>query len=645
MSIFNDNKDLYPTPVDVLEKMVKNEILVGKIIFDPSCGTGNILDFAKLQGAQEVLGCEIDERLRKIVQSKCKLIGSDFLKVRAEEVSHIDMIIMNPPFSADEDHILHAINIAPANCRILALCNWNTVNYRSYKGEGTQKQIELKRTINQYNGEISNLADCFSYAERKTAVDIGFIKLTKTGQTKDTEFDGFYMDEEPEDIQQSGLVKHNFVRETVNCYVSAVKKFEEVASAGSEIYRLTKGFFNGSFGFTCYNKQGNTQITLNKDDFKRELQKQAWTYIFNKLDMTEYVTQKLKEELNRFVEKQQQYPFTMKNVYNMIRIVILTHASRMDAALVESFDNVTKYHHENRYGLPGWKTNDVYLLGKKFVVPDMCPKEKYNDGNKISTLWGRNFDMIEDFVKGLCYITNSNYKKIINLDTFLRHEIIIEHNTGFEVFKDYEEARHGTATKKYQQLYEEGKYPVMHKQEKVYGGSYDWGFFKIKVYQKGTIHFEFKDENIWILFNKHIARIKGFVLPEQTKKGAKKEKEHAKEQKKVNEEMGEFTLTKKRNPTNPEPATTIEPEPVVQPTPATKPTDDDMLKRIKDLDANQVISDFEEEGKRVAQQRKEQEELAKEAVKAESEKPGTLQIRMPIKADLPMLELNFDLTI
>ena len=38
------------------------------------------------------------------------------------------------------------------------------------------------------------------------------------------------------------------------------------------------------------------------------------------------------------------------------------------------------------------------------------------------------------------------------------------------------------------------------------------GFFRIRGYKKGTMHFEFLDEDVWNKFNYEVARIKGWQL-------------------------------------------------------------------------------------------------------------------------------------
>ena len=174
--LFN-NQDLYPTPKDVIAQMFNyGSSPAGKIILEPSAGFGNIVDYCKINGAKEVIACEKDEKLRAIVGQKCKLIGSDFMQVTSEMVSHINMIVMNPPFSADEDHILHAFDIAPSGCEILALCNYNSINRPS-----NRKQKVFKETVQSF-GMYEYFGNCFEDAERQTGVEIGFIRLFEARQ-------------------------------------------------------------------------------------------------------------------------------------------------------------------------------------------------------------------------------------------------------------------------------------------------------------------------------------------------------------------------------------------------------------------------------------------------------------------------------
>lgn len=184
-SIFN--RDFYPTPVNVIEQMCASVDIKGKIILEPSFGSENIVNWLVEHGAKQVLGCEINDRLRAAARN-CTVIGSDFLQLTSDSVSHIDMIIMNPPFSRCEQHIMHAWEIAPPGCEIVSLCNYNMIG-RSY---GTSRSVN---SLIELYGFSDNLGDVFGEAERKTDCMIGLIYLCKNGENGE-EFAKYFTDEE-----------------------------------------------------------------------------------------------------------------------------------------------------------------------------------------------------------------------------------------------------------------------------------------------------------------------------------------------------------------------------------------------------------------------------------------------------------------
>ena len=97
MDFFKENVDFYPTPVEVIKTMLLGEDIFNKVILEPSAGKGDIVDYLKENGAGEVIACEKDETLRILLSNKCQIIENDFLSLKAEQVSHIDYIVMNPP--------------------------------------------------------------------------------------------------------------------------------------------------------------------------------------------------------------------------------------------------------------------------------------------------------------------------------------------------------------------------------------------------------------------------------------------------------------------------------------------------------------------------------------------------------------------
>lgn len=448
------NPDFYPTPVDVIEEMLFDTPIRGKVFLEPSAGKGNIVDYLKQQGAADVVACENDENLLKILQTKCNVIEKDFLKLEAHKISHINCIVMNPPFSNAATHILHAYNIAPAGCKIVSLCN-----EEMFKNSYSKQRQELKTIIENY-GSFRSLGQNFTDAERKTNVVTGLVIINKAGTNENAEFDGFFLEDE-EEVQSYGIMPYNFVRELVNRYVAAIKIFDKQLETAAEMNKLTSTFFSSTLSISV-TEEGKPKL---RNDFKKDLQKSAWNFIFEKMNMKKYSTQSLKADINKFVEEQQHIPFTMRNIYRMLDIVIGTQGQRMDKALMEAFDLITKYHHDNRFNVEGWKTNSHFLVTEKFVLP-YCAETNFRGGATI--VYGR-YDELNDITKALCYLTGKNFDEV---------------GSSWNI-NDLE-----------------------------WGEWSDYGFFEIKPYKKGTMHFKFKDEKVWHQFNQRIAKLKGYPLYE-----------------------------------------------------------------------------------------------------------------------------------
>jgi len=444
--------------------MLDGVTIQSKVILEPSAGKGDIVDYLQKHGA-EVIACEKNPDLQKIVASKCKLLSSDFLTVASSDISHIDLIVMNPPFSEDAKHIQHAFNIAPSGCKIISLCNLSTLvnTYSRLRGE-------IAALIQNY-GRWENLGDCFTQAERTTGVEVGLVILNKPGESYQAEFEGFFTEEEHEE-QANGIMPYNFVRDLVNRYVGAVKIYDEQLEAAVRMQALTDGFYSSELAFQC-TEQGKPKL---RNEYKKDLQKAAWKFIFKKMNMEKYTTKGLKDDINKFVEQQQGIPFTMRNIYKMVEVVIGTQAQRMDRALLEVFDKLTQHYHDNRYNVEGWKTNSHYLMNQKFIL-GWCAEPSYSGGMTVK--YGGHGEIVDDFQKALCYITGTDYSTVTDLWRFFHDDkhSIFEWNTW-----------------------------------------YTWGFFELKGFKKGTMHFKFKSEDVWAQFNQHIARIKGYPLFEGVKR-------------------------------------------------------------------------------------------------------------------------------
>jgi hypothetical protein len=137
--------------------------------------------------------------------------------------------------------------------------------------------------------------------------------------------------------------------------------------------------------------------------YKKELQKQAWQRIFQEMKMNKYITQGVQATMNKFVETQIHVPFTMKNIYKMLEIIVGTHGNRMNQVLVEAFENICSFAwKENCTGGEKWKTNSDYVINKRFIVPYICEfRDYFQNKNKVALSYRSYTSKIEDIQKAL----------------------------------------------------------------------------------------------------------------------------------------------------------------------------------------------------------------------------------------------------
>lgn len=415
---------------------------------------------------------------------------------------------MNPPFSADEKHILHAFEIAPDGCEIISLCNHETIGNLFSKSRKILSQL-----IKDY-GEYDNLGDVFTDADRTTGIDIGLIRLKKPESMNETDYSEFFSDEDDDpELHENGLIPYNAVRDIVQRYVGALKLYDEILENAIKMNNIISHVHSKDLVFTC-TRDG---VEVQREQFRKELQKKSWMWIFGKMNLNKISTKGLKDDINKFVEEQIHVKFTMKNIYRLIDAVIQTTSQRMDKALIEVFDKLTKYTHENRYQLDGWKTNSVYLVNEKFIIPRILPADKWGS-QQINYHYAEELD---DLCKALCYITGKNYDKMIPLNQRVRCEVFVNENGDHYVppyFYNSQQRENYITKNNISEFHEIPQY----------GEWISWNFFEVKFFKKGTGHFKFKDRDVWAKFNAEIARIKGYPLPDLTNEYVKPKRKSTK---------------------------------------------------------------------------------------------------------------------
>lgn len=182
--MFYENADFYPTPEALAARMV-DMIDTKRVHFllEPSAGKGDLVDKLKSKmrydgysnitgnhGSDVEIDCiEQDGNLQNLLKGAGKrLIFDDFLKF--ETLKKYDLILMNPPFSEGDKHLLKALKMMKNGGQVVCLLNAETL-----KNPYTNIRKVLNQKLAQLGAEIKYLDGAFTQAERVTNVEVALI--------------------------------------------------------------------------------------------------------------------------------------------------------------------------------------------------------------------------------------------------------------------------------------------------------------------------------------------------------------------------------------------------------------------------------------------------------------------------------------
>lgn len=491
-------EQFYPTPKEVIKMMVKpysgdvwkggingrrNDSfcygLIDKIVLDPSAGKGDILNFIAedlrdyARGVScDLMGIEIDPNLQSILKDNdISLLGSDFL--RYEQDIFFDVILMNPPFKNGDAHLLKAIEIAH-DTDIVCLLNAETL----LNPHTNQRKLLLEK-IEEF-GSFEIIGNVFDTAERKTNVNVALVRLRVTNEAQSFDFD--FSDYEPQKIEfDESFVKNEVARKDL--IGNMMIQFEQAKKAYKEYIEAQKKWEHYT-NFVLTAATYRNPKDFDKQDlppmkrynhFNNKIKATMWRTVITELGLERYMTSKIQQNFNVFIQQQSAMSFTKENVHDLFQMLVMNSGSILEQSIIDVFEMLTaNYYSENRCYVEGWKTNDRYKVNKKIIAPMYVKHGEYMSSYDLKQ-YGDRFSLgyngehkYTDIDRALCYISGKPYEHITTIKSALQT--------------------------KFEQL---GKVFTGHK----FDNSCSSTFFDIKFYKKGTVHLKFRDNFLWQEFN------------------------------------------------------------------------------------------------------------------------------------------------
>jgi len=134
----SEKLEQYSTPANIAADVVWDAFTEGDIqdrsVADLGCGNGVLSIAAKLMGASEVLGVDLDPGALKVASENARTLGLDITLREGDVLSvtgRFDTVLQNPPFGAQKKHadrafIRKSLEIAP---RVYSLHNAGTETF------------------------------------------------------------------------------------------------------------------------------------------------------------------------------------------------------------------------------------------------------------------------------------------------------------------------------------------------------------------------------------------------------------------------------------------------------------------------------------------------------------------------------------
>lgn len=472
------DKEFYPTPDTVIQKMLnQTKIKSDTYILEPSAGKGDILDYISNNyryDRPKMYAIEKNPELRMILNEKhYKVVGDDFLEYNSD--MHFDYILMNPPFSNGDEHLLHAWDILHTG-EIICLLNTAT-----FQNPHTKRRKQLLELIAE-NGEVWHLGKAFDTAERKTNVDVSMVVLNKVGEDR-FNFDIKYDKEQKTTLDEETLNNQIATKDVIENLVTFYDSSKETVIDFLKSYQKIK-FYTDPLIKKMYHEERDLLIETMKCNnlnesynyFLEDLKRRAWNKVLDQPSINKLVTTKVREDLSEFIRQKGDMDFTKRNIQNIITELMLNKENIFFKCVTDTFERMCSFDKDNKVHIEGWKTNSAYKVNKRVIMPYFI--KYYNYGrNSFSVDWGTGLN-IDDIDKAMCLIDGKDYESITTIRDALEKQFRIVEVDNYRNGKNNKCESH---------------------------------YFNLKFFKKGTLHLQFRDDKVWEQFNIMAAQGKRWI--------------------------------------------------------------------------------------------------------------------------------------
>ena len=305
------------------------------------------------------------------------IVAKDFLTY--EPFKQYDLIIMNPPFSNGDRHLLKAIKMQEDfGGNIVCLLNAETI-----KNPFTQSRKYLVELLKKYNAQIEFIENGFSTAERKTDVEVALVKIVIPPRKEEsTIYEHFKNEEHYEEFntdEKTEIEVTDFLKSIINRYKIEIKSGLELIKLYNDLSPYLRPSFDNETNLYGYNlirlmdKSGHNPITVNT--YVKSVRNKYWTALLTNKKVTGQLTSTLQEEYRKKVATYEEYDFSEFNIKMLLNDMNAHIKKGIEEEIDKMYDRLTEEHtyypecSKNKHLYDGWKTNKAWKIDKKVIIP------------------------------------------------------------------------------------------------------------------------------------------------------------------------------------------------------------------------------------------------------------------------------------
>lgn len=432
---FGDNSDFFPTPSALVGRMLNRVNWKGlKTILEPSAGKGDIVECILAYGDSSVkydgryylrgihpdIDCiEIDANLRYILMGKkFRVVHDDFLTYKTQK--RYDLIIMNPPFSNGDEHLLKALEMQEqSGGQIVCLLNAETI-----RNTYTNRRKVLMQKLDKYGAQIEYIKDGFKRAERKTDTTIALIYIDIPRSDSHSE-----IFERMEKAARQRMEEHSESYEVApNDKVEALIRSYEIETAATiEFFKEYNGLIGKiarsdehkndsdkeTVGFTLtvggHSYLGNDGIgTEETNEYLKIIRRKYWYKLLSLPQITSKLTSQMKKDFFNRLDEMSNYEFSRFNAEWLALSINAALWEGIDDEIIKLFKKFTEEHAyypectNNIHYYNGWKTNKAHKVNYKVIIPSYGAFARYSFNGVLDVY--ECYDLLSDLEKTLNYL-------------------------------------------------------------------------------------------------------------------------------------------------------------------------------------------------------------------------------------------------